>query len=172
MNLKQLQAAAQTAQMDFRDYLLFLIANGGTNGTNLIQDLINSIRGFSGGFALSTIQVQNKALKNVPVGIYLPVSGNNASINGGVFYNPNNVPVFLKFCDELVADVTVGVTPVAYKLMIPALGQIVLDSTTYYCNFLTEMTAYCTTGYLDADTTAPVTGIELITTIADTSQNP
>ena len=170
----QLCAEARELNIAEQPYVLASLLNvsNGNNGGSPVWEIIKSIRGFSSGYNLATLKVYNKALTATPQDVQLGGGGYNVSINGGVFYNPNAVPVFLKFCDALAANVNVGTTDVVYKLMIPALGQVLLDSTKYYCDFLVSCTAYCTTGYLDANTTAPATGIELITDIAVTTQNP
>lgn len=73
---------------------------------------------------------------------------------GGTFYNPNNVPVFVKFYDSAIPTLS---TP-NYILMIPALGQVVLDSTTTYFSTV-SLYAACHTTY--NGTIAPVTSLKV-----------
>lgn len=123
MSLKQLQKDAQDAQMDFRDYLLFLLVNGGASGVTNLTDILNALQTYGNGYF-----VFGETYLTIS-----PVTFDTLrKLIGGTFYNPNNYPVFIKFYAE--AEPTVGDSFPVYQIMIPALGQVILDATTVYQN--------------------------------------
>lgn len=159
MNLKQLQVDAATAQMPFQDYLLYLIANGGGGSSTSVTlaDLLAALETFDAEtkyIQTNYLSVNNVAQNLVSSGLGL----SNVLIQGGTFYNPNNVPVFLKFYNTDAP--TVGTTVPIYYIMIPALGQVVLDSTTSYSSTEGSLSIAATLGYDNG--TALVTPLQVI----------
>ena len=75
-------------------------------------------------------------------------------LRGLNIYNPNAYPVYLKFYDNIIGNIVIGSSFIAYEIMIPATGQVILDSDTIYCDFLVGMCISCTKLYNQDDTTS------------------
>lgn len=76
---------------------------------------------------------------------------------GGTYYNPNTYPVYLKVYQATVP--IIGTTVPVHTIMIPALGQVVLDSTTAYALCEDHFSLAVTKGYEDSNTEAIATDV-------------
>ena len=139
----------------YQTYLDTLAGSGGIN-----EQILNALQTFGSGIGFEYIENGRIFLDENPVDLVSTLDASVLAFVGGNFYNPNNVPVFVKFCDVAAVNVTVGTTSIQYSFMIPALGQVVLDSNTFYhVNQDIAMSYYVVTGYSNADTTAPTLAI-------------
>lgn len=75
--------------------------------------------------------------------------------------NPNDEPVYLKFYDAAVGDVTVGTTVPVLTLQIPANGSIYQEPNCVQQIFSTAIVIAATKLLADTDTTAPDTAIQV-----------
>lgn len=136
---------------------ILLNLGGGGGSVASLTDILNAIQTY-GANNVTDKNTSNNTAKDIPA---FSTDGLNIAYFGGIYYNPNAYPVFLKFYEGAAADVVVGTTPIVYQLMIPALGQVVLDSSTVYF-YATEKISYATTKfYGSSDTTAITTDLEV-----------
>ena len=94
---------------------------GGGDGASL-TDVLEALETYGGDYRQSGLF----SLSSSVTPIY--TEDFDVIVVGGTFYNPNNVPVFIKFYEASIPPL---LSP-NYVLMIPALGQVILDSTTSY----------------------------------------
>ena len=157
----QLCAEARTLGVAEQPYVLASLLNvmGGGASAATITNLLNALQTYDGGVYYGGLA--NEELSNTPLDI-----AENSEFTGkigflgGSFYNPNAVPVFLKFYTIAAQDVTVGTTAVYYSFMVPALGQVILDSTTFYTVTDVNLSFACVTGYADSSGAAPLLPIK------------
>lgn len=100
---------------------------------------------------------RNTALSNTAVAVV----GDKCTLYGYYFFNPNSVPVYVKFYDALVTNVTVGTTIPAITRMVPAQsGWLAQENNVQgQLNLQNGLTVACTTSIADSDTTAPASAI-------------
>lgn len=159
MTLAQLMALAPQDNVTLRDEILYQIysQNGGSGSFPYLYSLLNAVSGLG---AFTDISTRYTALSSAPQTCASGMTVGFSGLNGLNFYNPNAVPVFLKFFDDEDINVTVGVTVPVWSLMIPALGQVVLDSTSVYFKSQSGfISVAAVTGYADNNSTAPATGL-------------
>ena len=93
------------------------------------------------------------------------VKANAGNVYGFTFINSNTVPVYIKFYNALVGDVTVGTTVPLTVLMVPAgngttPGQVVATvEDAPFAHFNTGITIAAVTGVADSSTGAPTTDL-------------
>ena len=112
----------------YQTYLDTLAGSGGIS-----EQILSALQTFGNGYS----QTGELSLTDTIVSVS---EGSIVGFLGGTFYNPNNVPVFLKFYADILGASTV------YTLMIPALGQVVLDSSTIYFTS-NDLFLACSTSY-------------------------
>lgn len=141
----QLVAEAKTLGVAEQPYVLASLLNvmGGGTGLASLSDILEALQTFGDDYV-------NNGRADLTLTPSVVDNVNTVKFLGGTFYNPNAYPVFLKFYED--ASPTVGSDPILHQLMVPAIGQVVLDATTVYCENFRSVAA--TKFYEFADVTA------------------
>lgn len=150
----QLVSEARTLGVAEQPYVLasLLSVSGGGTGSATLADILSALTAFD----VSSVKYLNYRITNLgetgSESIQLAGELNTMySLSNATIYNPNAYPVFIKLYEA--ETVVIGTTPVVYTIMIPALGQIVLDSNTFYSNLIDFFNISVTKLYADDDTT-------------------